>query len=158
MKDMRRADRKIEKNEALMLLLQSSYGILATVDNNGQPYGIPLNYIVANDCIYFHCAPDGHKLQNIGENHKVCFTVVGRTNVLPEEFSTDYESVIIFGQSSWVKQDEEKIMALQEFVKKYSADFISKGDSYIEKAKDKVFVFKMSMEHCTGKRRGFSNR
>jgi len=158
MKDMRRKDRKMEKSEALALLLQNTYGILATVDSSGQPYGIPLNYAVVNDFIYFHCAPDGHKLQNIGENHKVCFTVVGRTNVLPEEFSTDYESVVIFGQASRVTQAEEKMLALQEFVKKYSADFLDQGDIYIEKAKDKVFVFKISIEHCTGKHRGFGNK
>jgi nitroimidazol reductase NimA-like FMN-containing flavoprotein (pyridoxamine 5'-phosphate oxidase superfamily) len=157
MKDMRRIDRKMEKSEALALLLHSTYGILATVDCNDQPYGIPLNYVVVvHDFIYFHCAPEGHKLQSIGDNRKSCFTVVGRMNVLPGKFSTDYESVVVFGQASLVKQAEEKIMALQEFVKKYSADFIPQGDTYIEKAKDKVLVFKMSIEHCTGKRRGFS--
>lgn len=156
MKNMRRKDREMEKSQALTLLTQSTYGILATVDNNGQPYGIPLNYIVANDFIYFHCAPEGHKLQNMAQNHKSCFTVVGRTNVLPGDFTTDYESVVIFGQAGLVEETEEKIMALQEFVRKYSADFISKGDLYIEKAKDKVFVVKMSIEQCTGKRRGFS--
>lgn len=155
MKNMRRKEREMEKSEALELLTQGSYGILATVDSSGQPYGIPLHYVVANDCIYFHSALEGHKLQNVGQNHKACFTVVGRTNILPEAFSTDYESVVIFGNASCVEQDEEIMLALEAFIRRYSADFIEKGDGYIQKAKNKVCVFKMTIEHCTGKRRGF---
>lgn len=156
MKNMRRKDREMEKSEALVLLTENTYGILATVDSSGQPYGVPLHYVVANDFIYFHCALDGHKLQNIGQNNKACFTVVGKINILPGEFSTNYESVVIFGQASCVEQDGEKMLALGEFIKRYSADFMEQGEIYIQKAKEKVLVFKMSIEHCTGKRRGFS--
>ncbi len=49
------------------------------------------------DVIYFHCAPEGHKLENLSGNNKVSFCVVGKTQVLPDKFATNYESVIVFG-------------------------------------------------------------
>jgi nitroimidazol reductase NimA-like FMN-containing flavoprotein (pyridoxamine 5'-phosphate oxidase superfamily) len=153
MKDMRKAERQMKENEALQLLNQGEYGILATADSQNQPYGIPLSYVVVNNFIYFHCAIEGHKLQNIVENNKVCFTVVGRTNVLPDKFSTEYESVVVFGQASIVEHDVEKAMVLKEFVKKYSSGFISEGDSYIDKAKNRVVVVKMTMQFYAGKHR-----
>jgi nitroimidazol reductase NimA-like FMN-containing flavoprotein (pyridoxamine 5'-phosphate oxidase superfamily) len=153
--DMRRKDRKMGQGEAYDLLFQSNYGILATVDRDGQPYAIPLNYVVSNNYIYFHCALDGHKLENIALNSKVCFTVVGRTNVVPEQFSTDYESVVVFGTVSRVDEKDEKGKILKGFVQKYSINFVPEGDVYIEKAKDQTVVYKITMDHYTGKKRGY---
>lgn len=153
MKNMRRIDRQMEEAQALELLHQGQYGILATADSNQQPYGVPLSYVLVDKWLYFHCAVTGHKLQNIVENNKGCFTVVGSTHLLPEAFSTEYESVIAFGEVVIVAEDEEKIMALREFVKKYSVDFAVAGDHYIEKAKNKTTVVKMMMQSFTGKHR-----
>jgi uncharacterized protein len=36
------------------------------------------------------------------------FCVVGRTQILPDEFSTKYESVIVFGRAIEVSDDEKK--------------------------------------------------
>ena len=153
MGNMRRIERQMEDKQALELLRQAEYGILATADRNHQPYGIPLNYIVIDNYIYFHCAIEGHKLQNIAENGKGCFTVVGSTHLIPEKFSTEYESVIAFGEVKIVEEDEEKIMALREFVKKYSGSFVVVGDQYIEKAKHKAIVIKMIIQSFKGKHR-----
>ncbi|MBP2628078.1 MAG: Pyridoxamine 5-phosphate oxidase-related protein [Firmicutes bacterium] len=153
MKNMRRSERQMEDKQALELLMQGEYGILATADRNYQPYGIPLNYIVIDNCIYFHCAIDGHKLQNIAENSKGCFTVVVSTHLIPEKFSTEYESVIAFGKVSIVEDDKEKIMALREFVKKYSGAFTLEGDQYIEKAKHLTVAVKMMIQSFKGKHR-----
>ena len=153
MKNMRRVDRQMEDKQALELLRQGEYGVLATADRYHQPYGIPLSFIFLDNSIYFHCAIEGHKLQNIAENNKGCFTVVGRTHVVPEMFSTEYESVIAFGEMSIVEEEKEKIIALREFVKKYSEAFTSEGDQYIEKAKHKTIVFKMVIQDFKGKHR-----
>ncbi len=148
-------DRKMEQGEAYDLLFQSSYGILATADCNGQPYAIPLNYVVSDNAIYFHCALDGRKLENIALNSKVCFSVVGRTNIVPEQFSTDYESVVVFGTVSRVEEKGEKGKVLKGFVQKYSINFVPEGDVYIEKAKDQTVVCKITIDNYTGKKRGY---
>ena len=149
---MRREDRKMTDAEAQALLNRGEYGILATVDENGRPQGTPLNYVVADGCLYFHCAIEGTKLQNITANPRVGFTVVGNTEVLPDKFATNYESVMVAGLAT-VVGDTEKITALEELLHKYSPDFIESGRAYIERAKSSTVVVRIDIESITGKRR-----
>ncbi|WP_291648327.1 pyridoxamine 5'-phosphate oxidase family protein [Clostridium sp.] len=151
-KEIRRKDRKIEASEAIDILKKCEYGILSTVDENGYPYGIPLSYVYANDSIYFHSSVEGHKLENIKNNDKVSFCVVGQTDVLPDKFSTKYESVIIFGRAKEVFEDEKK-EALLELIKKYSVDYMEKGKVYIKNASTKTKVIKVGIDHISGKAR-----
>lgn len=151
-REMRRKDREIEDDEVIEVLKNNEYGILSTVDENGYPYGVPISYVYTNDSIYFHCALEGYKLDNIKKNDKVSFCVVGKTCVLPDKFSTKYESVIIFGRAKEVF-DSEKDSVLLEILNKYSPDFIEKGKAYITNAGEKTIVVKISIEHITGKAR-----
>ena len=149
---MRRKDREIDIKEAITLLSQSNCGILSTIGKNGQPYGVPLNYVYKDNSLYFHCARTGHKLENIENNPKVSFCVIGKTNVLPAEFTTEYESVIAFGLASET-QGEERISALQWLMEKYSPEFIEEGKKYIEKKNNATKVIKIKISHISGKAR-----
>lgn len=40
---------------------------------------------------------------------------------------------------------------LLEIIKKYSKDYVEQGEKYIEKAKAATKVFKINIEHMTGK-------
>ncbi|MDI9215828.1 pyridoxamine 5'-phosphate oxidase family protein [Clostridium tertium] len=151
-KEIRRKDRKIETSEAIDILKKCEYGILSTVDENGYPYGVPLSYVYANNAIYFHSAVEGHKLENIKNNDKVSFCVVGQTDLLPDKFSTKYESVIIFGRAKEVFEDE-KNEAFLELINKYSKDYIEKGKGYIKNASAKTKVIKLSIDYISGKAR-----
>ncbi|MCR1949820.1 pyridoxamine 5'-phosphate oxidase family protein [Clostridium sp. DSM 100503] len=151
-KEIRRKDRKIETSEAIDILKKCEYGILSTVDENGYPYGVPLSYVYANNAIYFHSAVEGHKLENIKNNDKVSFCVVGQTDLLPDKFSTKYESVIIFGRAKELFQDE-KNEAFLELINKYSKDYIEKGKGYIKNASAKTKVIKLSIDYISGKAR-----
>jgi uncharacterized protein len=152
MKSMRRIERQMTVDEAIILLKAGEYGILSTSGKDNIPYGVPISYILKDNAIYFHCALDGSKLDKISENPRVCFTIVGKTKVLPDKFSTEYESVIAFGSAS-IANTMEKKMALLEIIKKYSPDFIEEGNLYIEKAQDKTIVVKIEIEELTGKHR-----
>jgi len=147
---MRRADKALPADEIARLLLEGEYGILSTVDAEGQAYGVPLNYVYLNNCIYFHCALQGHKIVNILANSKVSFCVVGRTRVLPAEFSTEFESVIVFGEAS-VVQGDDRYRALLGLVEKYSPGFVSEGRKYIEQFDSRTKVVKIAVNSMTGK-------
>lgn len=149
---MRRKDRMITKIETLSILERGEYGILSTVSSNNEPYGVPLNYCLINECIYFHCAVEGRKLNNINKNPKVSFCVVGKTEVLPDKFGTNYESCIVQGSIS-ESFEGEKQLALEGLIHKYSKNFVSEGLKYIEKLKEKTRVFKISIESISGKAR-----
>jgi nitroimidazol reductase NimA-like FMN-containing flavoprotein (pyridoxamine 5'-phosphate oxidase superfamily) len=153
MKAMRNNKRQMTDIETLRLLQTGEYGVLSTTGEGSRPYGIPLSYVLAEKVLYFHCALVGHKLENIAINSQACFTVVGRTKILPEQFSTEYESVVVFGQAVLVEQEAEKREALQAFIEKYSPGFLDKGNVYIEKAMHKTGVIKFFIEEISGKHR-----
>lgn len=151
-REMRRKDREIDVNEAKEILRNSEYGVLSTVGENGYPYGVPVNYVYVDDAIYFHCAIEGYKLDNISYNHKVSFCVVGETSIISNEFSTNYESVVVFGKAEEA-YDDEKDLALLELIKKYSPEYIEKGKKYIKNAGSETKVIKISIEYISGKAR-----
>ena len=149
---MRRKDRRITEAEAFSILENGEYGILSLVSPNNEPYAVPLNYCLIAECIYFHCALEGSKIDNISNNPEACFCVVGKTEVLPDQFGTKYESCIVRGVAD-ESYAEEKQMALEGLIHKYSRDFASEGFEYIEKLKDKTRVFKITIESISGKAR-----
>jgi hypothetical protein len=149
---MRRSDRALSEEEVQVLLEKGEFGVLSTVSKDGQPYGVPLSYAYTGTGICFHSAREGHKLDNISENARVSFCVVGKTEVMPEKFSTKYQSVIVFGKISEAFDDEKK-QELSELLKKYSPGFIKEGLEYRETASAKTRVFKILVESMTGKAR-----
>ncbi|MFL0194155.1 pyridoxamine 5'-phosphate oxidase family protein [Clostridium sp. WILCCON 0269] len=151
-KEIRRKDRELEIEESIELLKSCDYGILSTIGEDGYAYGVPLNYVYINNSIYFHSAEEGHKLDNLINNARVSFCVVGQTSILPDKFSTKYESVIIFGRANEVF-DNEKNTALLEILNKYSPEYIEKGKEYIKNASVKTKVIKIGIEHISGKAR-----
>ncbi len=152
MRTMRKMERQMNEMEALELLKDGEYGVLSTCGEDNQPYGIPLSYVVIGKDIYFHCAGVGTKLDNISINDKVSFTVIGKTKVLPDQFSTEYESVIAFGRAAKLK-DEDKYEPLMEFVKKYSPEFLEAGQAYIDRAKEITTLIKIEIYSFSGKHR-----
>ena len=150
-RQMRRQNRKIESKEEIeQILNKGEYGTLATIDESGYPYSVPLSYVYYKNCIYFHSAKVGHKIDSIKNNDKVSFSVVGATEVLPSKFSTKYESVIAFGSAIEI-DGAEKEMVLLKLIEKYSPDFLEEGKLYISKAKDATSVVKISIDYMTGK-------
>jgi len=152
MKSIRRKDREISLEEAIKILDAAEYGVLSTVDHAGQPYGVPVNYVYKDNAIYFHCAVEGQKNDNIANNEKVSFCVVGSTTVLPESFGTLYESAVAFGTAGEV-HDAERHRALVWLLEKYCSGFMEGGLQYID-LKDKMTkVFKIEISHISGKAR-----
>lgn len=149
---VRRQDRTIARDEAIRLLAECEHGILATVGSDGQPYAIPLSYVYQDERIYFHCATEGHKLDNIRANPAVSFCVVGKTQTLPREFATEYESAVAFGTASEV-EGEEKRAALVKLLEKYSAEFMASGNKYIDGKLDQTRVVRIDVVHVSGKAR-----
>ena len=149
---MRRQDRQISESEAIEILQKGEFGVLSMCTPDSGGYGIPLNYALKNKAIYFHCALEGSKLEYLRKNNRVSFCVIGRTNVLPSQFGTMYESAIASGVVTGVEGDE-KHEALMLFLEKYSADYIQEGTEYMIKAFKRVKVIKLSIETITGKAR-----
>ena len=152
MRPVRRKDREITVQETMTILDGAEYGVLSTVGEDGQPYGIPISYAYKDDSIYFHCAVAGQMLDNIALNPKVSFCVVGKTKVLPDKFGTEYESVIVFGTAREI-MGSERHTALVWLLEKYCSNHLHDGLKYMEQ-KDKITrVVKLEIIHISGKAR-----
>ncbi len=149
---MRRKDRQLELSAAEDILLENQYGVLSTVGPDGAPYGVPLSYVFKNNCLYFHCATEGRKLEYLQFCNRVSFCVVGRTEPLPSQFSIRYESAIAEGCIRELT-DDEKVSALSEIVEKYAPEYREKGAAYIQGAITRARVFCMEIETLSGKAR-----
>lgn len=150
-REMRKKKREIGRDEAIMILKNGEYGVLSTIGADGYPYGVPVNYAYFDGAVYFHCATEGHKLDNISNSERVSFCVVGRTRLIPERHGSEYESAILFGRAREV-HDNEKERALFELLNKYAAVFKEKG-TYVRSAGPKTRVIKIQPEHISGKAR-----
>ena len=151
-REIRRKDREIDEVEALKILAKGEYGILSTVGEDGNPYGVPVSYVYHDGDIYIHSAPEGRKVDNLVSGAHASFCVVGHTQMQPEMFSTHYESAIV---ACDVRElfDEAKLDALGWLIKKYSSGFEAPGAEYIASRKDETRLFALRVRHLTGKRR-----
>lgn len=152
MREMRRNDRQMAQAEAEALLLDGEYGVLAVLGDEDYPYAVPLSYAYEDGVIYFHSAMEGHKLDGLRRHSKVSFSVVGDTEALPGKFSTNYESVIAFGQAVEL-EGEEKQIALMALIRKYAPAFLEKGERYVNHSGKDSIVVKVTIDHMTGKAR-----
>lgn len=149
---MRRKDRELSPSEAEELLKTGEYGVLSTAGEDGYPYGVPVNYVFLDGVLYFHCAAEGEKLDALARCGRVSFCVVGETDLMPEKFSTRYESVIAFGTADEAA-GEEKREALMGLIRKYSPGYLEKGKEYVGRAFDDVKIIRIRVDHLTGKAR-----
>lgn len=122
---MRRKEKAMNEAEIREFIEECPVGRLGTSSGN-MPYITPVNYVYNDGCIYFHCAMEGHKLDNIRDNENVCFEVdelqwiVRNDN--PCSMSANYRSVVMFGTGSLVSDEEEKLQMMRKIVDKYSDD------------------------------------
>lgn len=149
---MRRQDRKLSSETTMAILRDGEYGVISSVSEKGQPYGVPVSYVLHEGCIDFHSATEGHKISNFLYNDHVSFCVIGKTTVLPGKFSTEYESAVVFGKIT-ERNGEEKTRSLRALIEKYSPDHVEIGDTYIEASQDRTKVYSISLDQVTGKAR-----
>lgn len=152
LRKMRRKERKLSEEETLAVLQKCQYGVLSTVGPEGEPYGVPLSYVWLNGSVYFHAALKGHKVDNFRADKRVSFTVVGSTQpVYDNDFSTYYESVIVFGTVEEVKDEKERYAALFALVEKYLPDHADKADASIHSSGKATLVCAVRPGNISGK-------
>lgn len=147
---MKRKDKALTEEQALEILSQNGEGVLATGGEDGYPYAVPLNYVFHDGAIYFHCALSGHKLENIAFNPKVSFCVTADSAIIAEALSTRFRSVVVFGRAEETLGDE-KTQGLRALVRGLAQDHAQAGETYIRQDRDKTRVFKIKIEHLSGK-------
>jgi len=150
---MRRKDRELTKDSALEIVDKCSYSVMSTVNPGGDPYCIPLSIARNGEWLYFHSAKEGHKIDNLKSNSRVCVACVGDLRTVPEEFALFYESAVINGTAMEITDREEMIHALRIISERFTPAIMEKFDDEIQKALDRTAVWKISIDRISGKGR-----
>jgi uncharacterized protein len=150
-REMRRKEKLMSEIDAYDILDKTLYMTLSTVLENGYPYALPLNHVLFDGRVYFHCAMEGQKNDSFRRDDRVCLSAVEQCEIVPDKFSTNFRSVTAFGRISAVLDAGEKRAALKELIRKFSPGFIESGDAYIEKLFERTAVYCVVIEHISGK-------
>jgi len=148
------------KNKIIEFLDQEQTGRISSIDENGYPQIIPMNFVFINDTIYMHSHIKGEKLNNIKRNSKVGFEVDRNLEFLPSYFfdpndaslaDTLYISVVIKGDASIVDNRNEMALALNELMKKYQPEGRYDPMNPDMEVLEAVAVIKVLPKEITGK-------
>ncbi len=151
-REMRRIKQALPVEECEAILERNTAGVLAVSGDDGYPYAVPLSYVYVDSRLYFHCAVVGHKIDGITRNDKVSFCVIDQDRIVPEEYTTYFRSVIVFGRARILTDEKEKRHALEALAAKYSPDDDVQGrDNTINQSFDTVCCIELAIEHMTGK-------
>ena len=150
-REMRRAAQALSPEECEEILARRGEGVLAVSGDDGYPYALPLNYVYAGGKLIFHCAKVGHKTDAMKSCDKVSFCVIDAADVVPEEYSTAYRSVIVFGRVKILTKAEDIIPYLHAIGAKFTKDDEEARMKYMKPHLSQAAVVVLTPEHISGK-------
>jgi len=151
-REMRRKRQALLPEEIQAVLNRGTSGVLALSGDNDYPYAVPISYVYDGEKIYFHCAKSGHKLDAVRRNRKASFCVIDQDRIIPEEYTSYFRSVIVFGQIQIIEDEDEKRAAIEKLAVKYAPQDNDIGrKKAIERNWKPLCMLEMTIEHMTGK-------
>lgn len=175
--DMRRKDREMSREFGIEIIDKSKYGVLSMVDEDNEPYGIPLSIVRNENTLYFHSAMDGKKVKVFKNNPNVSIAFIGETkipeNYAKEEldeimkdeskaasltskvFTTEYESAVVKGKIELVEDEEEKVKAMRRLCEKYTPTKMDYFAVAIKSGLKITNVYRISIEEIKAKRKKY---
>lgn len=148
---MRLSKKGLSQEQTLQVLEKAQYGVLSVLGDDGYPYGVPVQFVLQNEAIYIHCALQGHKLDAIAAESKVCFTAVSDMQILAADFNTAFHSAVAFGKAALIEDEQEILAALWKIFEKYTPDHLEAAKAYLADNLAATAVIKITVEHLTGK-------
>lgn len=152
---MRRKDRVRNDDFAWEVAARAPYATLVTVDEDGQPYGVPVSAAVWEGALYFHGAAGvGKKTACLRRGTVVQMLFVSRWQSDEADYSVDYASAVFVGRPAVVENPDEKEATLKAIARRYcptSPD--EKTAQYIAAAQHAVDVWRIDIESVTAKAR-----
>lgn len=174
---MRRKDREMDKEFGMDLIDKSRYGVISMLDEDDEPYGIPISLVRDENTLYFHSAMDGKKVKIFERNTKVSVAFIGEIKIpenytdaelqeiLKDEskagllgssvFTTEYESALVKGKVCLVENEEERIEAMRLICEKYTPSKMAYFNMAIKSGLARTNVYKIVIEEITAKRKKY---
>ncbi len=151
---MRQVKREIKDPAQLESVIQQADICRLGLHNGDYPYVVPMNFGYAEGCLYFHCAPEGLKVDLIRQDNRVGFELEAEAMLdkhpdLACKWETRFKSVIGYGRAFLITDVQEKRRALDVLMAHYAESQVEWG--YNRGALAKMIVVKVVIERMTGK-------
>ena len=147
---MRRKDKEMTDPEAIASVIRKSTVCRLAMSDDNQPYVIPMSFGYQDGAVYFHCAPEGRKIDILRKNPRVCieFDVDCRlkTGDSACKWGFYFQSAIAFGVAAFIEDAVEKRAALDIIMRQYS----NEAFTYPESALEKIVVIRVTVTELTG--------
>ena len=151
-RELRRKKQLLSREETEAVLTRGSAGVLALSGDEDYPYAVPISYVYSGGSLYFHCARSGHKLDAIERSEKASFCVIDQDQIVPEEYTTYFRSVIAFGRIRILEDEEERREAIEKLALKYAPDSTpEERQQEIQREWERLCILGLEIEHVTGK-------
>ena len=151
-REMRRKKQRLSAEACEAILAEGTSGVLAVDGDGGYPYAVPLSYVYQDGKLFFHCAKSGHKLDAVRRNPRASFCVIGQDRVVPEEYTSYFRSVIVFGTIRVLEEEREIRTAVRSLAVKYAPeDSEENRERAIQKEYSALCMLELTAEHITGK-------
>lgn len=158
---------QLDDQRKLEILRQAHWGVLSTVNPDGEPYGVPIGFAWddSDNSLIFHTSNSGMKVENLRRDDRVCFSVVGSSDLISGKFSAGYESIVIFGHVSRVEDPAEALRTAVVYCRKFAPKIIEGMNideaemeindmaQMIEKSAGQMSMYRLTPTHIDGKRR-----
>lgn len=148
---MRRKRQELPAEECREILCRATYGVLSVLGDGDYPYGVPVNFVFHDGKIYFHTALTGHKVDAMKRHDKVSLTVVDKDDVVKEEYTTYFRSVIAFGRVRFIEDDTEKRQALVWLGQRFNPGDDAGLEHEIAKGFSHLYMVEITIDHLSGK-------
>lgn len=164
MNKMRKASREMPADWALDIMRKAPYITVSFIRPDGTAYGVPLSLASTDDKTwYFHCAPEGDKLDAIAAHPEVCLSAVTKCTptVGPNDgsFTLQYRSAIAFGRAVLVTNVEEKVAALRAISERFLPQYMDAFDEAIRRSLHRTAVVRITLTASpTGKRKQYDKQ
>lgn len=158
---MRKTSREMPSDWALEIMHQAPYITVSFTRPDGTAYGVPLSLASINDKEwYFHCAPEGDKLDAIAVHPEVCLSAVTKCapTIGPKDgsFTLQYRSAIAFGRAEIVTDEAEKIQALRAISQRFLPRHMAAFDDAIRRSLHRTAVVRITLSAApAGKRKEY---
>ncbi len=152
---LRRKDKEIANIDEIEKIIRKAQVCRLGLVDGDEPYVVPVFFGYEKNALYFHCAPEGRKIELLKRNNKVCFEIDTDVEIIATEracgFTAKYRSVIGVGRAHILESDKDKIHGLNMLMKQYA-----EGEFSFPKAKvDQALVVRIDIESVTGKQSGY---
>lgn len=151
----------MDRSWALEVMRKAPYITVSFTRKDGSAYGVPLSLACTQDDVwYFHCAPEGDKLEALAAHPEVCLSAVTKCapTIGPKDgsFTLQYRSAIAFGKAELVTDEQEKITALRAICMRFLPKHMDAFDEAIARSLHRTAVVRITLTTApTGKRKQY---